>query len=323
MRIALLLPAAVLVLVACSDDESAVSSGGAGSGGATASSGTSTGSASSSGSGTSSSGATTGAGGASTGSTTGAGGAADCVPACGRGLTCCNGLCVNPGNDINHCGGCDKPCAGTSPFCDNGTCGTPSCDPSTSCGGTDTCCGSECCAPGMLCCVVPAGPVGPPQCVAPNENGTCDPGCPACECTSPETPVATPRGERRIADLALGDMVYSVDHGTVTAVPIVEVNRVRVEGHHVVRAVLATGGVVEISPRHPTADGRSFLDLRAGDLLGGVAVVEVATVAYPGPYTYDILPASDTGSYFAGGALVGSTLTRRPVMAPEGCFAVP
>ena len=27
-----------------------------------------------------------------------------------------------------------------------------------------------------------------------------------------------------------------------------------------------------------------------------------------GEYTYDILPASKTGSYFAGGALIGSTL---------------
>lgn len=29
---------------------------------------------------------------------------------------------------------------------------------------------------------------------------------------------------------------------------------------------------------------------------------------YRHAFTYDILPASDTGAYFAGGALVGSTL---------------
>ena len=42
--------------------------------------------------------------------------------------------------------------------------------------------------------------------------------------------------------------------------------------------------------------------------LGGVEILAVDTVPYPYSHTYDILPDSETGAYFAGGALVGSTL---------------
>jgi hypothetical protein len=43
--------------------------------------------------------------------------------------------------------------------------------------------------------------------------------------------------------------------------------------------------------------------------LGEVAqVVEAATVPYAHEATHDILPGSETGAYFAGGALIGSTL---------------
>jgi hypothetical protein len=80
----------------------------------------------------------------------------------------------------------------------------------------------------------------------------------------------------------------------------------------VVRVVLATGSVLEISAPHPTGDGRVFGDLRAGGRLGGVKMVDVETVAYRHEFTYDILPASDSGTYFAGGVLVGSTLAAFP-----------
>jgi hypothetical protein len=75
-----------------------------------------------------------------------------------------------------------------------------------------------------------------------------------------------------------------------------------------VRVGLADGATLEMSPQHPTLDGRVFRDLRAGGELGGVAVLSVEETPYGGDRTWDILPASDTGGYFAGGALVGSTL---------------
>lgn len=84
--------------------------------------------------------------------------------------------------------------------------------------------------------------------------------------------------------------------------------RTPVHRHHVVRLGLANGAVLAISPRHPTADGRTFGDLRPGDTLDGITVTAVELAAYPHAFTYDILPASDTHTYFAGGALIGTTL---------------
>jgi hypothetical protein len=138
--------------------------------------------------------------------------------------------------------------------------------------------------------------------------GTCDQGCPACKCASPDTPIATPSGERRIADLTAGDLVYSVEGDAIVAVPILRVNRAPARDHEVVRVRLATGTVLEISPGHPTADGRTFGDLRAGGTLDGKTIVSVELVPYAHPYTYDVLPASSTHTYVAGGALIGTTL---------------
>jgi hypothetical protein len=94
----------------------------------------------------------------------------------------------------------------------------------------------------------------------------------------------------------------------VTLVPLVLVHRTSAPNHHVVRVELESGAVLEISAPHPTADGRTFGDLTAGDRLGGVEIVRASVVSYVYPFTYDILPASDTGTYFAGGVLIGSTL---------------
>jgi hypothetical protein len=131
--------------------------------------------------------------------------------------------------------------------------------------------------------------------------------CPIC--AAPNTPVATPYGERPIASLRVGDLVYSVDHDAIRAVPLVRVGRTPVSAHHVMRVVLRGGRTLEISPGHPTADGRKFGDLRPGVLLDEQhEVVSVELVPYSYDATYDILPASSTGTYFAAGALIGSTL---------------
>jgi hypothetical protein len=111
-----------------------------------------------------------------------------------------------------------------------------------------------------------------------------------------------------VDELAVGDLVYSVDHDAIVAVPVLRVNRAPVQNHQVMRVRLLTGATLEISPRHPTADGRKFADLRSGDALDGKAIVSAELVPYALPFTYDILPASETHTYFAGGALIGSTL---------------
>jgi hypothetical protein len=56
------------------------------------------------------------------------------------------------------------------------------------------------------------------------ENGVWQYGqiqCPIC--AAPDTPIATPQGERSIAELRVGDLVYSVDNDAIVAVPIARV----------------------------------------------------------------------------------------------------
>jgi len=131
--------------------------------------------------------------------------------------------------------------------------------------------------------------------------------CPIC--AAPNTPIATPGGERPIASLRAGDLVYSADHDAIVAVPLLRVGRTRVWHHQVMRIELDDGRVLEVSPGHPTADGRTFGELRAGAQLDVQhAIRAVALEPYGYDATYDILPASSTGTYFAAGALIGSTL---------------
>ena len=127
-------------------------------------------------------------------------------------------------------------------------------------------------------------------------------------CNSPDTPIATPQGDRAIATLRVGDLVYSVDHGAVVAVPVLRATRTPVFHHRVVHLELDSGVVLEISSLHPTADGRTLGGLRAGDVLDGARVLSAQRVPYRFEHTYDILPASDTGTYFAAGVRLGSTL---------------
>lgn len=240
-----------------------------------------------------------------TGGSAGTGGGGTCATACGEARNCCGDHCVNLMNDPMNCGQCGRTC-GEGTYCTGGNCVTPPCD--TTCTGS-VCCGSQCCSAGQLCCD-PQGPLDMgPVCIEPNEEGTCPMGCaPLCICASPTTPIATPDGDKPIASLRVGDVVYSVDGGMVKAVPIARTNRTPVSEHSVVHLELASGAVLEISALHPTADGRRFADLRAGASLDGVVITRARVIPYAFDATYDILPDSDTGAYFAGGVLVGSTL---------------
>jgi hypothetical protein len=131
--------------------------------------------------------------------------------------------------------------------------------------------------------------------------------CPIC--AAPTTPIATPAGERSIASLMVGDLVYSVDHGAIRAVPLILVGRTPVAGHHVMRVALTGGAVLEMSPGHRTAE-----NVRFGDLVPGASfdaqhlVLSSELVPYAYDATYDVLPDSSSGAYFAAGALVASTL---------------
>ncbi|MCB9613165.1 MAG: Hint domain-containing protein [Sandaracinus sp.] len=234
-----------------------------------------------------------------------------CEPACGAARTCCGGACVNTANDGRHCGGCGMPCEGPGNYCTGGRCEAVPC--TGTCAGTETCCGTMCCGAGQICCD-PQGPIeAGPRCVDPDPaTGVCPQGCaPLCMCNAPGTPIATPSGLVAIADLKVGDLVYSVHEGAVIAVPIAQTRTAEVPSdHRVVRLVLDDGTLLEISPTHPLVDGRTIGDLRLGDSIEGVGVVEATLVPYGGERTYDILPASDTGTYFVGDARIDSTIPR-------------
>jgi hypothetical protein len=129
--------------------------------------------------------------------------------------------------------------------------------------------------------------------------------------------VATPSGERPIASLQVGDLVYSVDRAGIVVVPLLRVASTPVRNHRVVRVLLNGDRVLEISPGHPTSDGRTFGDLGAGSNLDWQhTVISAELVPYRHEATYDVLPASSTGTYFAAGALVGSTLMAPRPLAP-------
>jgi len=132
-------------------------------------------------------------------------------------------------------------------------------------------------------------------------------GCPICLAAT--TRIATPHGPILVSDLRAGMLVWTVDAGKRVAAPIAIVRYTPAPfGHRVIRVVLADGRAVVASPGHPTGDGRRVGELNPGDLLDGSRVAMINVLPYSGD-TWDLLPLSSTGTYWADGVLLGSTLT--------------
>ena len=83
-------------------------------------------------------------------------------------------------------------------------------------------------------------------------------------CAAPDTPILTAEGERPIAELSVGDLVYTMHEGQLVLRPLIRVSATPVVGHAVVHVVLDTGRTLSISGPHPTADGRRFDALAPG-----------------------------------------------------------
>lgn len=132
--------------------------------------------------------------------------------------------------------------------------------------------------------------------------------CPIC--LAAHTLIDAPKGPISVEDLQPGDLVWTLSaSGERVAAPVLKVARVPVSaGHVLVHLVLQDGRELWASPGHPTGDGRILAELRPGDLLDGSRVLGAALDPYPGPATYDLLPAGATGYYWADGILMGSTL---------------
>jgi hypothetical protein len=130
------------------------------------------------------------------------------------------------------------------------------------------------------------------------------------KCLPADARVRTPEGERAIATLAVGDLVYSADcDGRPRVVPIERVSRTPAgPGATILSLVLADGRRVRASPAHPSATGVRLDALAVGAWLDGSRVRRVEAVALVGEATHDILPAGPTGTYWVDGVLLGSTL---------------
>jgi hypothetical protein len=131
--------------------------------------------------------------------------------------------------------------------------------------------------------------------------------CPIC--LAGGVRIATPSGQVPIQDVRVGMRVWTTDgQGRRVVGAVLRVGRMQAPlGHEVVGLDLADGRQVSVSPGHPTADGRTVGDLRLGHWFDGSTIVGVGLTPYAG-FTYDLLPSGPTGTYFANGILLRSTL---------------
>jgi hypothetical protein len=111
--------------------------------------------------------------------------------------------------------------------------------------------------------------------------------------------------------LRTGDVVWTSDsNGHRVSAALVAVSRVSVgPNHEMSHVVLGDGRQVLVSPGHPTCKrGETVGALRAGTLHDEAIIRSIERVPYAEPETFDILPAGETGCYWANGVLLGSTL---------------
>jgi hypothetical protein len=130
-------------------------------------------------------------------------------------------------------------------------------------------------------------------------------------CLSFDTLISTPEGNIPVTDLRPGMSVFTLDMaGNKVIEPIELVSKVSVPDSHIVcHLILNDGRELFVSGGHPTADDREISDLNTGDTLDGAELVSIERVRHRGGHTYDLLPSGDTGYYWAGCVLMGSTLS--------------
>lgn len=137
------------------------------------------------------------------------------------------------------------------------------------------------------------------------------PPCPICLAAG--TLIATPSGEVAVTEVRPGTIVWTAaGDGTRIAAPVSEVGSMAVPaGHVMVHLRLADGRELLASPGHRTADGRPLGSLAFGDTLDGSPVTQWELVPYAGARTYDLLPTGPSGTYWANGIPLASTLSHQ------------
>jgi hypothetical protein len=139
-------------------------------------------------------------------------------------------------------------------------------------------------------------------------------GAPPCPiCLAAATLIATPGGDVRVTDIKPGMVVWTAAaNGSRIAALVLDAGSMEAPaGHLMVHLVLADGRELLASPGHPTADGRPIGSLAAGDVLGGAKIIGWELVPYADGRTYDLLPAGPTGSYWANGIPLSTTLAHQ------------
>lgn len=176
--------------------------------------------------------------------------------------------------------------------------------------------GDTSCASGYTCvqaCGPPIARIGdqpPPWYCELNEAASKPRMCPICLASN--TVISARGGNVNVKDIRVGDRVWSVDRrGQKVLSNVIKITRSETpKTHRVVHLVLNDSRQLWVSPNHPTADGRRAWDLRPDETYDGGVIVTAESVQYWDTQTFDILPDSETGFYWANGILMGSTLKR-------------
>ncbi len=131
-----------------------------------------------------------------------------------------------------------------------------------------------------------------------------------CVCLSSSTTIVTAEGNVLAKNLKIGNLVWTLNNMNKKELqPLIKVSSISVpKTHQMSHLILSDGRELYVSPGHPIADGRTVGELKMGDKYNSSIVKSNAIVPYWDSRTYDILPAGDTGFYFANGILMSSTL---------------
>jgi hypothetical protein len=130
-------------------------------------------------------------------------------------------------------------------------------------------------------------------------------------CLSHDTLISTPEGNVPVSELRTGMVVFTMDmKGNKVIQPIeLVMNSSGAEGYELHHLVLSDGRELFVSGTHPTTEYGRIADYCVGDILDGSEIASIENIKHSGSYIYDLLPAGETGFYWANGVLLGSTLS--------------
>jgi len=132
--------------------------------------------------------------------------------------------------------------------------------------------------------------------------------CPIC--LSSSTMISTPNGNINVKSIKPGMIVWTMnaEYQKVAAPVIKTTSTVVPSTHKMIHLVLKDGRELFVSPGHISITGQPAGELRVGEAYDHSIITGNELVPYNDTRTYDLLPAGDTGFYWANDILVGSTL---------------